>query len=170
HRLVQFHAIAHSPSSPPKEDSVPLASPPETGNLAADLLKVLCAILAGHTGTRDSCWFCLWNGYGWFHDSSTLHGQVVRLPNRSYFLFKGPLDAATELGWTMPGGSFIPQSPNLFWPQDHAWCVASEIDLFCTLVAASEALAETIVNDPHLEAWRVFPGDPINRDSDKINT
>ncbi|HZD69708.1 MAG TPA: hypothetical protein VFA45_12620 [Actinomycetes bacterium] len=55
-------------------------------------------------------------------------------------------------------------------PQDHAWCVASEIDLFCTLVAGSEALAQTLVGDPRLEAWRVHPADPIAFDSDQINT
>jgi hypothetical protein len=67
-------------------------------------------------------------------------------------------------------GSFSPQSPNLFWPQDRTWCVASEIDLFCTLVAGSEKLAETLLGDARFEAWRVFPGNPITWDSDDINT
>jgi hypothetical protein len=48
--------------------------------------------------------------------------------------------------------------------------VASEIDLFCTLVAGSEALAHALVDDPHLEAWRIHPADPIAFDSDSINT
>jgi hypothetical protein len=65
---------------------------------------------------------------------------------------------------------FVPQSPNLFWPQDHAWCVASEIDLFCTLVAGSEALASALLSDPRLEAWRVFAGDSVTWNSDEINT
>jgi hypothetical protein len=75
-----------------------------------------------------------------------------------------------QLGWAHPLGGFFPLSPNLFWPQDHAWCVASEIDLYCTLVAGSEALAQTLVGDPRLEAWRVGPADPIAFDSDQINT
>ena len=94
----------------------------------------------------------------------------VHLPGRNYLLFEGPVDAATELGWSMPSGGFAPQSPNLFWPHDHAWCVASEIDLFCTLVAGSQALAETLISDPRLEVWPVFPDDPITWDSDDINT
>jgi len=48
--------------------------------------------------------------------------------------------------------------------------VATEIDLFCTLVAGSEALAQALVGDPLLEAWRVQPADPIAFDSDQINT
>jgi hypothetical protein len=76
-----------------------------------------------------------------------LHGPKVSLPYRDYLLFT-PLEAASELGWTSPWGDFDPQSPNLFWPQDRTWCVASEIDLFCTLVAGSEALAEALLADP----------------------
>jgi hypothetical protein len=205
HRLVQFHAIERSLSSTEGDGSVPPTSPPESGNLSADLLSAICAILAGHTAGKDSCWFCLWEGYGfwesydWLRGGSAassliftaagntandagvlpvapsrlpgpLPGARVSLPNRNYLLFEGPLDAATEFGWTMPGGSFVPQSPNLFWPHDHSWCVASEIDLFCTLVAGSETLAETLLADKRLEAWRVFPGDPVSWDSDKINT
>jgi hypothetical protein len=102
--------------------------------------------------------------------AEVLEGPRVRLPSRDYLLFAGPLTAAPELGWTDPYGFFFPQSPNLFWPQDHAWCVASEIDLFCTLVAGSEALALALMDDRRLEAWRVQPTDPIAFDSDQINT
>jgi hypothetical protein len=153
-------------------------------------LRILCATLAEHTSTPRSCWFCLWDGYGWLHGSPSVaimgnHGYIpippalpakvlegphVRLPSREYLLFAGPLTAAPQLGWTDPYGFFFPQSPNLFWPHDHAWCVASEIDLFCTLVAGSEALAQALVDDPRLEAWRVQPADPIAFDSDQINT
>jgi hypothetical protein len=49
-------------------------------------------------------------------------------------------------------------------------CVASEIDLFCTLVAGSDILAVAMVGDPRLEAWRVQPADPIAFDTDQINT
>ena len=198
HRLVQFHAIERSRSSGSGSDSAPSINPPEHGNLLPYLLTALYEVLARHTSTKDSCWFCLWDGYGWLHGSpaasvvvftpsgdtsntagmhtvppalptEVLHGPKVSLPYRNYLLFNGPLDAATELGRTTPWGGFDPQSPNLFWPQDRTWCVASEIDLFCTLVAGSEALAEALIADPRLEAWRVFPGDPITRDSDEIN-
>ncbi len=108
------------------------------------------------------------------HGSSEIPCDVqdaprVRLPHRDYMLFEGPLSAATELGWPASSDVFFSQSPNLFWPQDHAWCVASEIDLFCTLVGGSEPLAEALVANPSLEAWRVDPGDPVTYDSDRIN-
>jgi hypothetical protein len=102
--------------------------------------------------------------------TEVLDGPRIRLPGRDYILFAGSLAAAPELGWANPSGGFLPQSPNLFWPQDHAWCVASEIDLFCTLIAGSEALAQALMGDPRLETWRVRPADPIAFDSDQINT
>ncbi len=168
---------------------------PSEGNLPPEQLSALCEILAAHTGASASCWFCLWEGYGWLRDGpavaacfesdarsngginqlvnpmfppEALRGPRVSLPNRNYFLFDGPLDAATELGWTI-GDAFFPQSPNLFWPQDHAWCVASEIDLHCTLVAGSQLLAESLVTDSRLEAWRVDPEDSVAFDGDRIN-
>ena len=200
HRLVQFHAI----NRPPGAVSEGAVVPPERGNLPSNLLRVLCAVLAEHTSTPDSCWFCLWDGYGWLHDSgastvefrptgtlgepaSTLSGATdsaalspilraavpstprVHLPYRDYLLFEGPLEAATDIGWNMPGGGFVPQSPNLFWPDDHAWCVASAIDLFCTLVAGSNSLAENLIADPRLEVWRVLADDPESAHSDDKN-
>jgi hypothetical protein len=190
HRLVQFHAISR-PSPAARTRPAPWnGANPEDGNLPAELLEVLCATLAQHTGTPTSCWLCLWDGYGWLHGSPSvaimghrgsipvppafpaqvLDGPRVRLPGRDYLLFTGPLSAVPRLGWTNPYGFFFPQSPNLLWPQDHTWCVASEIDLFCTLVAGSTDLAEALVGDPRLEAWRVQPDDPIAFDTDHINT
>jgi hypothetical protein len=199
HRLAQFHAIAGSGPFGSSRPSPFGIDRPDNGKLPAHLLSVLCAGLAEHTSTADSCWFCLWDGYGWMRDSPDVsaigftrsddtpagagavfippgpppevpQGPKVTLPHRDYFLFNGPLDAAGELGCTTPWGSFRPQSPNLFWPQDHAWCVATEIDLFCTFVAGPEKLAETLLTDARFEAWRVFPGDPITSDSDRINS
>ncbi len=64
--------------------------------------------------------------------------------------------------------SVVPDgSPNLFWPQDHAWCVASEIDLYCTIVGGPQALADALVANPALEAWRVEPEDPVTSDGDR---
>lgn len=184
HRLVQLHAL--NPGS--------LRPPP--GNLAPNLLKALCTILKEHTGTAHSCWFCVWAGHGCLNDKrlawtfyeissdvpqkhaarkpsppsppGLLQAARVHLPHRDYLLLNGPIDAVSEPGW-MLGDRWMQQSPNLFWPQDRSWCVASEIDLFCTLVAGSEALAEAILADLTFESWRVFPTDPITADSDTVN-
>lgn len=191
HRLADFHALAGTTPFPSGIGDIPWIKSPQQGNLPADLLTALIAILAGHTTTTASCWFCLWDGYGWIHGSpavstfsfgapghaapgendppvppalpvEVLRGPRVHLPYRDYLLFSGALDAATEMGERLPWGEFRPQSPNLFWPQDHAWCVASEIDFYCTLVGGSEVLADALLADSRLEVWRVFPGDPVS--------
>jgi hypothetical protein len=104
-----------------------------------------------------------------FIRTAVLDVHRVQLPGRNYLFFEGPLDAATDFGWYMSGGHFMPQSPNLFWPEDHSWCAASEIDLYCTLVAGSNALVESLAENPALEVWRVFALDPVASDSDTIN-
>ncbi len=93
----------------------------------------------------------------------------VRLPGRDYLLFEGPLEGRVEVGSNLTPAYFMDQSPNLFWPEDHAWCAASEIDLYCTLVAGSKALAESLTANSALEACLMLPDDPISSDSDTIN-
>jgi hypothetical protein len=124
HRLVQFHAISRPAASVPTDPAPWNGEHPPDGNLPAELLRILCATLAEHTSTPESCWFCLWDGYGWLHGSPSvailgrrgsqpvppafpskvLDGPRVRLPHRDYLLFAGPLAAAPQLGWTSPGG------------------------------------------------------------------
>jgi hypothetical protein len=198
HRLAQFHAI----NRPEVTDVDEAGNGPRNGNLPPDLLKAVCAAVSAHTETPDSCFFCLWEGYGWLRDTGS-SGRIVftpigytgppeppfgytdavpefiraavsaeprvYLPGRDYLFFEGPLEGAVEFGEYLTPEHFLPQSPNLFWPEDRAWCVGSEIDLYCTLVGGSDALAEQLLADPQLEAWRVFPDDPITSDSDHIN-
>jgi hypothetical protein len=50
-------------------------------------------------------------------------------------------------------------SPNLWWPDDRAWCVASEIDLAWTYVGGTEALINDILANSQLEAQLASPDD-----------
>jgi hypothetical protein len=68
HRLAQFHAISR-PAAAPAGPAPWNDEDPPAGNLPAELLRILCGALAEHTGTTESCWFCLWNGYGWLYGS-----------------------------------------------------------------------------------------------------
>ena len=62
------------------------------------------------------------------------------------------------------------KSPNIFWPADRAWCVASEIDFDSTLVGGSEKLITTLVEDPPLGAWQARPADSLAFDADLVNS
>jgi hypothetical protein len=93
----------------------------------------------------------------------------VELPQRNYVLFSGPLDAALEFGHWPTRRWFLPQSPNLFWPDDASWCVATEIDLYCTYLGGSRALIDELLADERLEVWEANLDDPVAHDSDELN-
>ncbi|WP_433181862.1 hypothetical protein [Actinoallomurus sp. CA-150999] len=129
---------------------------PWAGSFPAALLPVLCEILAAHTTTPQECYFGLWDGWGWLDAD----GPKIHLPGRDYLLFAGPLDAATEMG-DRGDGYFFPQSPNLFWPRDRAWCVATDVDLDATYVGGSARLAEDLTGGARIEALSAELSDPL---------
>jgi len=105
-----------------------------------------------------------------------LRAVRVELPGRNYLLFEGSLRAlARSLSAGLDRGGWVvseflwQQSPNLFWPADHAWCVASEIDFDSTLVGGSSEVIDAIIRSPILEAWPVESGDWLTADADRIN-
>ena len=87
----------------------------------------------------------------------------VSLPGRDYLLLEGPLASLAHFGYSIewPDGRrlFDHASPNLWWPDDRAWCVATEIDLDSTYIGGSQALAADLLNDPRVEATPVRAGD-----------
>ena len=61
------------------------------------------------------------------------------------------------------------QSANLWWPEDHAWCVATEIDFMTTYIGGTRDAIDAIVKDKVFEAYRVEPTDGITYASDTLN-
>ncbi len=156
---------------------------PDIGTLTLDEVIALIEMLGEFTTTPDRCWFCIWDGYGWLNEAgmvmlsseegiemppvapeSVLSGPRVRLPQRDYLLYSGPITAATAFC-----GDPWEQTPNLWWPQDQAWCVASEIDLPCTYVGGDAQLIERLLGDRRLEVLPAQLTDSITIDSDTVN-
>jgi hypothetical protein len=111
-----------------------------------------------------------------------MDGPRVSLPGRDYILFEGPLAAATEMGWRIgelvqteypdvdvEQDYFSPQTPSLFWPEDRAWCVATEIDLDSTYVGGSEAMVRALLADSRFEVWRAELDDRVDSGGDDVN-
>jgi hypothetical protein len=190
HPEMQFHAIA-APIDPGRAASSPWSGEPRLGVLSDIQTSALVALLSRFTSTPDDCWFCLWEGYGqvtgaiatltavkggtpaarrpprWRlgKPSPRRRGNIpdrkrVQLPARGYLLFREPI--AKALGWA--------DGPNLWWPDDRAWCVASEIDFPYTYVGGPQALIDAIVEHPAIEALPATVSDGITYDSDKVNT
>jgi hypothetical protein len=123
---------------------------PTVGSLPPELMEPIAARLALHTSTAGQCWFAAWNGFGNPRDDVRL-APMFRLPHREYNLLTGPVAAATE---SVTDGIRV-QSPSLWWPDDHAWCVATEIDLNTTYIACSKACRDDILSLPGVEALAI---------------
>jgi hypothetical protein len=137
---------------------------PHTGTLPVELIEPLSAVLSHHTSAIEECWFGVWEGFGALPDWIRA-APAFEIPNRRYYLLRGPLAATSESVEEFP----FDQSANLWWPDDRTWCVASEIDLNSTYVGTSEACADELLAAPGLETLRVDPSDGIAYDSDPYN-
>jgi hypothetical protein len=83
---------------------------------------------------------------------------------RAYYLLRGTIDGASE---SLCRSSW--QSANLWWPDDHAWIVATEIDSRSTYIGGTRECIEEILANPGFEAVPADIHDRIGRDADTIN-
>lgn len=142
-------------------------------------------------GRQTACVAALWHGWGhlhgpgsrsiaWLYDGApvpdppappagpfpreVLDGPTLELPGREYWTFACTLATADAPGrydqWR-PGDRAGWQSPQLLWPQDRSWCVATEVDYDSTLVGGSRRLVERVLADARLEAFEVDPADDV---------
>lgn len=136
---------------------------PSEGSLPSDLARALVAVLTRHTETPQRCWFAVWYGFGDTRDD-VRQAPTFHVPARDYFLLQGPIDAAPE-----SAVESRERSANLWWPDDRAWCVATEIDLNTTYIGCAEPCRDEIVGLPQLEALPIDPATGISRASDLLN-
>lgn len=169
HPLMQFTRLIGYPSR--YEKAYCAAQPglfdeaPEVGSLPAGTAALLAEVLARHTTTADRCWFAVWWGFADL-DPAFDERPIFSLPQREYWLARGPLSAAAQsLGFL--GHSH--RSANLWWPDDHAWCVATDIDLDSTYVGASAACVEELLASRELEVARLDVTAGVAADSDHLN-
>lgn len=155
---------------------------PLVGSLDHRTLPLLCDVLARHTSTPGQCWLALWIGFGKY-PAAWEASPTFRLPHRQYWLFESPLAQVVEHSVAFATKQFDDgdpwldrildwghvQSPQLWWPQDHAWAVASEIDYDSTVVGGRAALVEELVRNPDLECLPIAPDTSLYFDADRIN-
>ncbi|MFJ5774233.1 hypothetical protein [Streptomyces sp. NPDC093094] len=116
--------------------------------------RALIPLLARHTATPGRCWFGLWAGYGRRGFDGV---PTFPMPNRDKVLLAGPLaDAVSPVS-----EDEFAELPDLWWPQDLAWCVGGDVDLVSTYVGGSPELIADLLAAPELEAHPVLPGDRL---------
>ncbi|MFF7445614.1 MULTISPECIES: hypothetical protein [unclassified Streptomyces] len=130
---------------------------PDEGPTPADVARLLIPVLARHTRTPGHCWFGLWEGYGRY-DWDGL--PVFRTPGRDEILLAGPLDHADSPARDTTEAAL--ELPDLWWPEDRAWCVGGDVDLVSTYVGGTAACVADLLATPGLEAHPVAPTDSVN--------
>jgi hypothetical protein len=90
-------------------------------------------------------------------------GAAFTLPDREMRLLRGPLAAIDEFY------GFHRSPPSLWWPEDRAWCVATDVDLMSTYVGGSRASIGAVLADDRLESFPVHVDQRVTWDSDTVN-
>jgi hypothetical protein len=138
---------------------------PDEGSLPRGLAPALMSVLARHTGTPQRCWFAVWEGWGCLSFERDAV-PAFEIPARRLLLFTGPLTAVVrtslcdEPWW---------QSPNIWWPDDRAWCVETEVDAMTTYVGGTQKCIADLTAHPDLEAMTIEPSDGVTWASDRYN-
>jgi hypothetical protein len=162
HAEMHFYMINRPVGTPAPLTSVTDRGP-EWGSLPLHERSELVDVLRSETTTPDQCWFCLWDGFG-----DVDYGDIserVQLPCRNYGLYAGPIERALASFDSFRDG----HSPNLWWPQDRAWIVATEIDYAWTYVGGSAGLIEKLLAHDTLEVLPARLTDKPFHDSDIVN-
>jgi hypothetical protein len=123
------------------------------GSIPHEIAARLATILTAHTRTPELCWFAVWEGWGDLRIGRDA-GPTFSVPGRKLFLLQGSIN---DVLTTLSQVEWSYRSPNLWWPDDRAWCVATEIDFKWTYVGGSPTCVQQVLNDPELEALPTRP-------------
>ena len=168
HPLMQFERIAGLSEDPhDMYKDPPWGSLPKHRSIPERECRTLVEVLRSFTSTPGNCFFCLWEGYGNIDTRLYKASSRVRAPGRDYLLFHGPIDAI--MAFLARDGHFWGHSPNIWWPEDRAWCVATDIDLYDTYVGGSVECIEAVMSNPDLEALPTTIDARLDLHGDTIN-
>jgi hypothetical protein len=158
HPLMELHLIA---SPAPGYGPSPWEEPRPGwlgGPLPQQELRELASVLSGFTRTPEHYWYCVWTGYGGIEETEA--GAEVHHPGRDYSLSSGPIEELTS----------FEEGPEIWWPDDGAWCVGSDPDLAASYVGGDSRCIEAVLTSQTLEALPVSSDDRVDEQADVINS
>jgi hypothetical protein len=159
HSEMQFDAINKGPASV-EWSNAGFDYEPWMGSLPSRERAVLIEILRKATASPERCWFCIWEGFGGLEvPTNRVHHE-----HRSYGLYGGEI----AMAMISPNPPFD-ESPNLWWPDDRSWIVATEIDYTWSYVGGSSELIAQVLGSSTLEALPVLLTDKPFCDADTVN-
>lgn len=195
HALMQWEAISGTRHTRRTTTAEWQGDSPDPGSLQPPALAAVLDVLERWTSPQG-CVMALWDGFGWVDGQGAglygvggsvelppacppevSDGPRLQLHARDYLLLTGSLRSAQHLGHRTPDELreqwpwewLARQSPNLLWPEDRSWCLATEIDFDSTLVGGAAALVDALVASPAVEAYAVPPGGDLSLDGDQVN-
>lgn len=137
----------------------------DIGHLDPQVLAALAPLLRVQTATPDDALAAYWVG----GTGQSLVGRSVAIDRYDYVLaHTGTAELATP-GWGPRIGFRSDEPPQLLWPEDHAWVLATEIDWDSTIVAGSQPLIESILTDDRFEVYQVTEDSDLSWNGDTIN-
>lgn len=95
-------------------------------------------------------------------------GPLFAWPGREMLLLQTSLAELSDLDWPEAGG-VAGVMPQMLWPADRSWVVASEIDWDSTIVAGSRALIDAVLADERFESFEVQAVSDLSWDGDTVN-
>ena len=171
HPLMSFEGIS-LPADGYGNGARPWDDDPQHGSLDEAVAMEMESLLSRFTTTPDLCCFGVWEGYGQYSNGGTVMltadgcGRPLRVPRdlkraqrikgvgRNYLLYQGRLEQIAGF-YT----NYRSKPPNIWWPADRAWFVATDIDLDSTYVGGSVECIEALLGHDVLEAV------PANREA-----
>ena len=124
-------------------------SAPSVGEMPTDLCLRLSSTLAKHTQTPASVVLGIWEGFGGMQYPPDLIGMLDLPWQRRLVLCERSLENVMHTFGSPDWPGY--QAPNLWWPADRAWCVATEIDYAWSYVGGSAACIAEIAADAMFE-------------------
>ena len=162
HPLMEWGGITGSMDFYDEADQSPLwEGAPPRGHLPVHVARTLAAVLARHTRTPEDCFFGVWHGFGYIVSER----PTLALPGREHWLVRGPIGLAAANMAIEPWE----QGPNLWFPADRAWYVASDIDLVSSYVGGSVDCIAEVLATAGIEAVPATPGQPVGDEADTVN-
>ncbi len=179
HPAAQFHRLAKTELY----RDAPIDGPngvehwrPNMGELDQGQLAALAGVLAAHTTGQQDIFQAVWNGWGGFEPGA---GAIPAGPGgpltvakgfRKYWAFRGTMAELARPPWFDNDLGLNTQTPNLAWPADRSWCLATEVDFDSTLLGGTAELIAAVVQSPALEALEVTPATDLSSEGDRTNT
>lgn len=176
HPEAQFHRLARTELYAHVDIDGVSQARPTNGVLGQRQLVALADVLGAHTAERHDIFQAVWAGWGGFEPG---RGSIPTGPGtkltvakglREYWVFRGTVEELARPPWFDEDRGANTQPPNLAWPADRSWCLATEIDFDSTLVGGTAELIDAVVHSETLEALEVTPSTDLSSEGDVVNS